>query len=197
MVRRKIVSSEKLVVRSEKRGGIRHNPGIKAESAATCEHDWELCSPAVVEGCLMLQCAKCGAMASADPSKEKGASGGLHKQRRRMSKNNANGVSANRKTSTRHKTMEVLVLAQYPDQGMSQVLGTVLLPSTMTQKQFVELFEDWRSLVGEYPDDDDPDYEEKCEWCEPDTDGEFIDWLIETHGFKRGSAFNVLDVVFD
>ena len=88
------------------------------------------------------------------------------------------------------------MLAHYPNQEVCQSLGTVLVPIDMSEKEFQELFGEWRSLVGEYPDDDDPDCDEKSRWCEPDTDGEFIDWLVEKHGCKRGTEFHVFDVVF-
>ena len=69
-------------------------------------------------------------------------------------------------------------------EGQTEIIGTVAVPDGITDDDIERLFSEWRDLAsGEAADPDAEDEDEAYMWREPDTDFEFLEWLVEKHGF--------------
>ena len=89
-------------------------------------------------------------------------------------------------TQPRKVTIEVYYASV---EGQTQTLGTVVVPNGITDDDIGRLFLEWRDLAsGETTDPDAEDEGEAYRWCGPDTDSEFIDWLIARRGFRHAEG---------
>ncbi len=66
-----VMKKQRKARKQQEREQRRSDCGSPQSESSACEHEWVVFSTALEEGCLMLQCVKCGAMGSVDdPSKE-------------------------------------------------------------------------------------------------------------------------------
>jgi len=69
-------------------------------------------------------------------------------------------------------------------EGQTEIIGTVAVPDGITDDDIERLFHEWRQLAsGEIADPDAENEDEDYKWCEPGTDFEFLQWLVERRNF--------------
>jgi hypothetical protein len=85
------------------------------------------------------------------------------------------------------RTRTVTIEIDYASlEEQTAAIGTVAVPEGVTGDDIRRLFDDWRDLAaGRKPDPDAGNDDEVWRWCEPGTDFEFLEWLVEKHGFRH------------
>ena len=74
-------------------------------------------------------------------------------------------------------------------EGQTETIGAVVVPDGTTDGDIEDLFMEWRDLAsGQTADPDAEDEADAYRWCEPGTDFEFLEWLVEKHGFRHSKG---------
>jgi hypothetical protein len=71
-------------------------------------------------------------------------------------------------------------------EGQAKTVGTVAVPDGTTDEEIKRLFWEWQDLVtGDTSVPDEGDEDDASGPCEAAADSEFVEWLVEKHGFRH------------